>query len=158
MRPRPQPSPIFPYEITPKKVGTVGKMGEGAGGGRGRAEGIISHMEFFFPEDNLHRTSPEETKIISLTAEPYQDGRRVRVNIETSAFEERPNLEFTLTDTERQEISTASFVEPMQWKLEFTMHLRRKPAEGPLDLEARLFYPDGPEAEPAMVRFELPPS
>jgi len=112
-------------------------------------------MEFFFPEDNLQRIPPEETKIISLSAEPYEDGRRVRVNIETSAFQQRPHLEFTLTDAENQEISTASFVEPMQWKLEFTMHLRTKPADGPLDLEARLFYPDGPEAEPARVRFTL---
>jgi hypothetical protein len=115
-------------------------------------------MEFFFPEDNLQRTPPEETKIISLTAEPYEDGRRVRVNIEMSAFEKRPHLEFTLTDSEEQDISTASFVEPMQWKLEFTMHLRTKPADGPLDLEAKLFYPDGPEAEPATVRFKLPSS
>ena len=112
-------------------------------------------MEFFFPEDNLQRTSPEETRIISMTAEPYEDGRRVRVNIEMSAFEQRPHLEFTLTDTEEKEISTASFVEPMQWKLEFTMHLRTQPADGPLDLRARLYYPDGPEAEPAAVRFTL---
>ena len=113
-------------------------------------------MEFFFPEDNLERTPPEETKILSLTAEPYEDGRRVRVNIEMSFFEKRPHLEVSITDTESQEISTASFVEPMNFKLEFTMHLRTKPAEGPLDLEARLFYSDGPEAEPVTVRFEPP--
>ena len=113
-------------------------------------------MEFFFPEDNLHRTSPEETKIISLTAEPYEDGRRVRVNIEMSPFEQRLHLEFTITDTESREISTASFVEPMQWKLEFTMHLRTRPADGPLNLEAKLFYPDGPVAEPATVRIDIP--
>ena len=115
-------------------------------------------MEFFFPEDNLKRTTPEETRILSLTAEPYEDGRRVRVNIEMSPFEKRPHLEFTLTDREKQEISTASFVEPMQWKLEFTMHLRKKPIDGPLDLEARLYYPDGPEAELVQVRFERPKS
>lgn len=114
-------------------------------------------MEFFFPEDNLERTSPEETKILSLTAEPYEDGRRVRVNIEMSLFEKRPHLEVTITDTENQEIGTTSFVEPMNWKLEFTMHLRTEPADGPLDLEARLFYPDGPEAEPVTARFEIPP-
>jgi hypothetical protein len=113
-------------------------------------------MEFFFPEDNLERTSPEETKILSLTAEPYQDGRRVRVNIEMSLFEKRPHLEVNLTDVNGEEISTASFVEPMNFKLEFTLHLRTQPADGPLDLEARLFYPDGPEAEPATARFELP--
>ena len=118
-------------------------------------EGIIPLMEFFFPEDNLERTPPEETKILSLTAEPYEDGRRVRVNIEMSPFEKRPHLEVNLTDTNGEEISTANFVEPMTFKLEFTLHLRTEPAEGPLDLEARLFYPDGPQAEPATVRFEL---
>jgi hypothetical protein len=119
-------------------------------------EVIISLMEFFFPEDNLQRTSPEETRILSLTAEPYEDGRRMRVNIQMSPFEKRPHLEITLTDTENTEISTASFVEPMAWKLEFTLHLRKEPADGPLDLEARLYYPDGPEAEPVRVRVKLP--
>ena len=113
-------------------------------------------MEFFFPDDNLERTSPEETEIISLTAEPYQDGRRVHVNIEMSPFEKRPNLEAILTDSRGQILSTASFVEPMAWKLEFTMHIRTQPVDGPLDLEAKLFYPEGPEAEPVSVRFELP--
>lgn len=119
-------------------------------------KGIIPSMEFFFPEDNLQRKSPEETKLISLTAEPYEDGRRVRVNIEMSPFEKRPHLEVNLTDTDGREISTASFVEPMTFKLEFTLHMRTKPADGPLDLEARLFYPDGPEAEAMTVRFEPP--
>ena len=130
-------------------------MGEGRGAGKWGPERYNPHMEFFFPEDNLHRTAPEETKILSLTAEPYEDGRRVRVNIEISPFEKRPHLEFVLTDTENKEISSASFVEPMAWKLEFTLHLRVKPADGPLDLVARLYYPDGPEAEPALVRIDL---
>jgi len=113
-------------------------------------------MEFFFPEDNLERTPPEETRITSLATEPYGDGRRVRVNIDMTFFEKRPHLEVNITDSEGQEISTASFVEPMNFKLEFTMHLRTEPADGPLDLEARLFYPDGPEADPVTTRFELP--
>lgn len=117
--------------------------------------GIIPLMEFFFPEDNLHRNAPEETKILSLTAEPYEDGRRVRVNIEMSPFEKRPHLEFVLSDSEGKEISSASFVEPMAWKLEFTMHLRAKPADGPIDLAARLYYPDGPEAEQVSVRVDI---
>jgi hypothetical protein len=113
-------------------------------------------MDFFFPEDNLQRTSPEDTKILSLTAEPYEDGRRVRVNIEMSPFAERPHLDVTLTDTKGDEISTASFVEPMAWKLEFTLHLRTEPADGPLDLQARLYYPEGPQSKPVAVRFSLP--
>lgn len=112
-------------------------------------------MEFFFPEDNLHRTAPEETKILSLSAEPYEDGRRIRVNIEVSPFEKRPHIEFVLKDIENKEVSSASFVEPMAWKLEFTMHVRTEPADGLLDLAARLYYPDGPEAEPVSVHIDL---
>ena len=127
-------------------------MPKAEGGG---VEVIIPFMEFFFPEDNLERTSPEDTKILSLSAEPYEDGRRVRVNIGMSPFEKRPHLEVKLTDSNGDEISTASFVEPMAWKLEFTLHLRTEPAPGPLDLTTWLFYPDGPEAAPVTVRFEL---
>ena len=50
-------------------------------------------MDFFFPEDNLQRATPEETHITSLTAEPYPDGERVRVNIEMTPFQIRPYLE-----------------------------------------------------------------
>ena len=113
-------------------------------------------MDLFFPEDLAKLLPPEDVSILKLSAEPYEDGRRVRVNVEISPFEKRPHLEFTLSDSKKQEISIANFVEPMTWKLEFTMHVRTEPANGPLDLEARLFYPEGPEAEPVTVRFDLP--
>lgn len=119
-------------------------------------------MEFFLPQDNLGRVPPEETKILSLRARPYDDARRVLVNIEMSPFEKRPHIEVTLRDAQGQEISAASFIEPMHWNLEFTLHIRttsplgKEPAQGELTLEARLFYPDGPTAEPVAVRFDFP--
>jgi len=115
-----------------------------------------SEMEFFFPGDLAQRLPPEEVTITKLSAEPYEDGRRIRVNFEIAPFQKRPHVEMTLTDSQGNEISSASFVEPMQWKLEFTMHIRTQPMDGPLNLEAKLFYPEGPEAEPVSIRFELP--
>ena len=112
-------------------------------------------MEFTFPEDGLQRTPPEETRILSLKATPYEDARRVRVNLEMSPFEKRPHLEVTLSDCLGQEMSTATFVEAMAWSMEFTMHLRHKPSAGPLSLEVRLYYPDGPAAPPYHVQFDL---
>ena len=111
-------------------------------------------MDFFFPEDDLQRMTPEETHITSLSAEPYPDSERVRVNIEITPFQTRPYIEVVLTDASGDEVATASIVEPMGWKLEFTMHLRG--AKGsPFKIEARLFYPDGPQAEPVTRTFEI---
>ncbi len=114
-------------------------------------------MEFFFPEDNLQRMAPEETHITSLHAEPYPDGERVRVDIEITPFQKRPYIEVTLRDAHGDEITSASIVEPMSWKLEFTMHLRGASAS-PFRMEARLFYPDGPQADPVTLEFAVPPA
>jgi hypothetical protein len=113
-------------------------------------------MDFFFPEDNLHRMTPEETQISDLSVRPYPDGRRLRVNIEITPFQKRPYLEFVLRDAAGEEVSTASMVEPLSWKLEFTMHLRGE-CRNPYTLEARLFYPDGPAARPRTIAFEVVP-
>ena len=114
-------------------------------------------MDFFFPEDNLQRATPEETHITSLTAEPYPDGERVRVDIEMTPFQTRPYLEVSLTDANGDEIATASIVEPMSWKLEFTMHLRGANAN-PFKIAAMLFYPDGPQTELVTHSFYVTPA
>ncbi len=114
-------------------------------------------MDFFLPEDHLQRMTPEETRITALTAEPYPDGYRLRVKMEMTPFQQRPHLEVLLTDKNGEEIASTSIVEPMGWKLEFTMHIRGE-LNNPYTLEARLFYPDGPAAAPQTVQFDvLPP-
>ena len=114
------------------------------------------NMEFFFPEDNLQRMTPEETRITSLTAEPYPDGYRLRVNIEITPFQKRPHIEVTLSDADRKEVASSSIIEPMSWKIEFTMHIRGE-LRNPYTLEAKLFYPDGPTAEPQKFSFDVEP-
>ena len=114
-------------------------------------------MDFFFPEDNLNRMTPEETRITSLSAEPYPDGYRVRVNIQVTPFQKRPHIEVTLKDSDGDEIASTSIVEPLSWKMEFTMHIRGE-LNNPYTLDAKLHYPDGPSAEPQTFSFDvLPP-
>jgi len=114
-------------------------------------------MEFFFPEDNLTRATPEETRITSFSAQPYPDGRRIRVNIEITPFQKRPHIEVVLGNANGDEVASTSLVEPMSWKLEFTMHLRSE-IQNPYTLHARLYYPDGPSPAPVDFTFEIPPA
>ena len=113
-------------------------------------------MDFFFPEDNQQRMTPEETRILVLNAEPYPDGYRLRVNIEITPYQKRPHIEVMLSDADGEEIASTSIVEPMSWKLEFTMHIRGE-LNNPYTLEAKLFYPDGPAAEPQTFTFDVKP-
>jgi hypothetical protein len=111
-------------------------------------------MEFFFPEDNLTRATPEETSINSLSAQPYPDGRRLRVNIEITPFQKRPYIEVSLNNSNGDEVASTNIVEPMSWKLEFTMHIRGE-LDNPYTINARLYYPDGPSAAPVSFSFNV---
>lgn len=114
-------------------------------------------MDFFFAEDNLNRMTPEETHITSLSAQPYPDGYRLHVNIEITPFQKRPHIEVTLKDCDGEEVASSSIVEPLGWKLEFTMHIRGE-LKNPYTLDAKLYYPDGPSDEPKTFTFDvLPP-
>lgn len=114
-------------------------------------------MDFFFPEDNLNRMTPEETRITSLSAEPYPDGYRLRVNMQVTPFQKRPHIEVTLKDSDGDDVASTSIVEPMSWNLEFTMHLHDEELKNPYTLEARLYYPYGPSADPQSFSFEVKP-
>ena len=113
-------------------------------------------MDFFLPEDHLQRATPEETRITSLTAEPYPDGYRLRVNIEMTPFQTRPHLEVVLSDADQEEVASTSIVEPLGWKIEFTMHIRGE-LNNPYTVEAKLFYPDGPTTDPKTFTFDVKP-
>jgi hypothetical protein len=114
-------------------------------------------MDFFFPEDGLTRAVPEETKISSLSAQPYPDGYRLRVNIEITPFQKRPYIEVILKDAGGAEVASTSIVEPLSWKLEFTMHIRSEELNNPYTVHARLYYPDGPSKEPLTFSFDVKP-
>ncbi len=116
-------------------------------------------MEFFFPTDDLEsnpRAKPEETRITAVSAKSYPEGRRARVRMEMTPFQKRPHIEVVIVDAEGTECASANFVEPMTFRLEFTMHVRGAP-KNPYMLHARLYYPEGPAAEPVSCSFEMLP-
>jgi len=114
-------------------------------------------MDFFFPEDNLNRLVPEETNITSLSAQPYPDGYRLHVNIEMTPFQKRPHIEVLLRDADGEEVASSTIVEPLNWKIEFTMHIRGE-LNNPYTIEAKLYYPDGPSQAPRTFAFDVKPT
>ncbi|MCJ7584675.1 MAG: hypothetical protein MUO30_07890 [Anaerolineales bacterium] len=124
-------------------------------------------MEFFLTDQQVTRLPPEEIRILYLRAETYPDGKRVRVSLELTPFQQRPYIELTLNDPDGNEVSSASIVEPMGWKLELTLHLR--PSTSLPGLPARagrakiytltvhLTYPDMGEIDQREVTVQIQP-
>lgn len=113
-------------------------------------------LDFFSPENSM-RATPEETSILSMGAKPYSDGYRLRVNIEITPFQKQPYVEILLINAEGEEVASTNIIEPMGWKLEFTMHLREEELKNPYTLQATLYYPDGPSKEPQTFSFNVEP-
>ena len=100
-------------------------------------------MEFFINDPNLIRYAPADVRLLDLRAEADGEKKRLRVALELTPFQQRPNIELNLTDPEGNEAASASIIEPVGWKLELTLHIRRvDSADGKYTLAASLSYPE----------------
>jgi hypothetical protein len=119
-------------------------------------------LELFFPELNPAESGniplpPEEMRFKEVKVEPVLDNGplRMRVYLETTAFQQRPYIEVTLLNNEGEEIASASIIEPIQRKNVFTLHLRGEQKSGNFSLQARLFYPEKPDSDTRKIEFEI---
>ena len=110
---------------------------------------------FFFDSAEASPLPPEEVRIMGIYAEPYPEGQRVRVTVEMTPFQIRPWLELVLLDNDGEEVTTANVIEPLNYKIELTMHVKRADPIGKYNLHARLFYPELPDGDSKTVGFEI---
>lgn len=82
-------------------------------------------MDIFFSDPTAIPLPPDEVRVKELRAEPWPDKRRVRVYLEITPFQQRPNGNITITDAAGEEVASVSFIETIDPKMEFTIHLRR---------------------------------
>jgi hypothetical protein len=116
-------------------------------------------MDFFFNDPDLQRFPPEETRLLDLRANPYSDGRRIRIGLDLTPFQEKPSIEITLTDTAGLLSGMASILEPMAWKLELTLHIRKhENTAGTYSLAASIQYPELGEVDRREITVEIPSS
>jgi hypothetical protein len=97
-------------------------------------------MDIFLQDPNEIPLPPAEVRIETLTAEPYPDGRRVRVSLLVTPFQQRPNLDLVVTNSSGDQVAQASIIESITRKMELTLHLRGSQPLGAHRLEAILFY------------------
>lgn len=93
----------------------------------------------FSPEDAV---PPEQVRFTDVHVEPWPDGRRVRVHITITPFQQRPNLEARILHPGGEEAASISIIETMENKLVFTMHIRGPIGAEAFTLEARLSFPE----------------
>ena len=128
----------------------------------GYNNGMSDDLEMFFPELNPAEAGnipqpPETMRFKEVKVEPVLDNGpvRLRVYVETCAFQQRPYLEVILFNEHGQEVASASVIEPMQRKNVFTLHVRGEQQRGKFSLEARLFYPEKPDSDTQTIEFEI---
>jgi len=98
-------------------------------------------MDLFLHNANL--LPRDQVRIERVAATPYPDGRRVKVEVDVTPFQERPNLEIVIRDQAQTLVATASVITPMHFKMEFNLHLRGiEDSAGDYRVQVQLYYED----------------
>ncbi|MCX6037543.1 MAG: hypothetical protein NTW99_06585 [Chloroflexi bacterium] len=115
-------------------------------------------MEFFLTDPDIERLPPADTRLLDLRAEPYPDGKRLRVALDLTPFQQKPYLELTLTDSAGEVVVATSIVEPVAWRLELTLHILKPgaTASGVYKLTVILSFPDLGEIDRRDLTVEIP--
>lgn len=90
------------------------------------------------PQQNL--APPEEVRIRRLRARPL-DGRRVRMEIDLTPFQVRPDVSVRVTNAEGCEVGRMDIVYVMTPHVALTLHLREPQPQGTYTLTATVRYP-----------------
>jgi hypothetical protein len=97
-------------------------------------------MDIFFRDSSEIPLPPEDVRILHLQADPWPEGRRVRVLIEITPFQKRPSGELSVIDDQGNEVANLTFIETIDPKMELTLHLRFPNPQGRFSVNAKLFY------------------
>jgi hypothetical protein len=99
-------------------------------------------MDPAFDDAETQRMPPSEVRFLDVHVEPWPDGRRVRVHLALTPFEQKPNIHLEITNSAGEPVASTAIVESMIHKIVITMHLRSLDPAGLYHLEAITSYPD----------------
>ena len=81
-------------------------------------------MDINFHDPSDVPLPPEEVRIRELRVEPLPDGQRVRLFIEITPFQRKPNLDIKILNLSGNEAASLSIIEAIDNKMQFTVHLK----------------------------------
>jgi len=113
----------------------------------------MTHFQRFFHKDP-NALPPADVRLTDVRVELWPDGRRVRVLLERTPFQQNPNLEAWITDANGDEVARTRIIENAEVRLVFTLHIRASYVDGQYDLHAQVAYPDLGAVDTRTVRFE----
>ena len=97
-------------------------------------------MDIFFTDPNDIPLPPDEVRIREFKADPWPDGRRVKVYLEVTPFQKRPSSEVVIMDDTGQPVAAANIIETIDPKMEINMHMRTSKSHGAFTASVVLFY------------------
>jgi hypothetical protein len=90
----------------------------------------------------------DKIKIERLETTPYPDGWRLRIVIQVTPFQERPNLEIAVRSADGRPVAALSVIETMHRHMEFTVHIRGVPSPvGQYVTAVDLYYENAQEPQ-----------
>ena len=113
-------------------------------------------IAFFDPDDlPLPRS---EVRFRGIAASPYPDGRRVKLEVRLTPFQERPNVDIVVFNSAGQEVAGMTVIETMDARFDLTVHLRDLRPEGEYSARYTVGYPDEPPVDTAETTFVITPA
>lgn len=115
-------------------------------------------MDIYFQDPSDIPLPPEEVRIRELRAEPYSDGRRVRIILEITPFQQRPNCEIQIADQDGIMVASLSIIESIDARMDFTVHLKTDEPSGEFTVSSELYYYEDEDrgSEPSGETHQLP--
>jgi hypothetical protein len=104
-------------------------------------------MDIFFVDPDDTPVPPAEVRIRELNVRPYPDGRRVKVYLELTPFQQRPDAELKITAAEGSLLASVSVIETIDPKMEMTLHLPPNPPDSLCSLQVVVFYRPADDGE-----------
>ena len=90
---------------------------------------------------------PDEIRIRELRVEPLSDRRRVRLFIEITPFQHKPNCEIKIFSESGDEAASLSIIEAIDYKMQFTVHLKDASPTLNYTIEMEIYYFEADRSE-----------